>query len=40
MGQDSNWDINERVDEVFKDIVMPAFDGLIRDYNGVDGYEV
>ncbi len=40
MGQDSNWDINERVDEVFKNIVMPAFEALIKDYNGVDGYEV
>ena len=40
MGQDSNWDINERVDEVFKDIVNPVFEELIRNHDGVDGYEV
>lgn len=40
MSQDSNWNLSNRVDEIFKNIVNPVFEGLINDYNAVDGYEV
>ncbi len=40
MSQDSNWQISDRVDEVFKNIVDPVFESLINDYNAVGGYEV
>jgi len=40
MIQDSNWEMDDRVDEVFKNIVIPAFESLINDYNQVGGYEV
>ncbi|MEX0998967.1 MAG: hypothetical protein WD000_03280 [Thermodesulfobacteriota bacterium] len=40
MGQDSNWDIAERVNDVFTNIVIPVFENLIRDYDQVGGYEV
>ena len=40
MSQDSNWEMGDRVDEVFKNIVIPVFETLINDYEAVDGYEV
>lgn len=40
MSQDSNWGIEEKVDEVFTSIVLPAFKVLIDDYDQVGGYEV
>ena len=40
MSQDSNWKMDDRVDEVFKNIVIPAFESLINDYDQVGGYEV
>ena len=40
MSQDSNWDIDDRVDGIFKNIVIPVYEGLINDYDAVDGYEV
>lgn len=40
MGQDSNWDLNERVNDVFNTIVLPSFQSLINDYDQVGGYEV
>lgn len=40
MGQDSNWDLDERVNSVFTDVVIPSFQSLIENYNQVGGYEV
>jgi len=40
MSQDSNWEMDDRVDEVFKKVVIPAFKSLIDDYDQVGGYEV
>jgi len=40
MGQDSNWQIDDRVDDVFNNVVIPVFESLINDYDQVDGYEV
>lgn len=40
MGQDSNWDIDDRVNDVFNNIVIPSFESLIKDYNQVGEYEV
>jgi hypothetical protein len=40
MSQDSNWDMGDRADEVFKNIVIPVFETLINDHDAVDGYEV
>jgi len=40
MGQDSNWDMDERVKDVFTDVVIPSFRSLIDEYNQVGGYEV
>ena len=40
MSQDSNWEMGDRVDEVFKNIVIPVFETLINDYDAVGGYEV
>lgn len=40
MGQDSNWDMDDRVNDVFNNIVLPSFEGLINDYDQVGGYEV
>ena len=37
MSQDSNWDIDDRVDGVFKNIVIPVYEGLINDYDAVGG---
>lgn len=40
MGQDSNWDLSERVNDVFNNTVIPSFEKLISDYDQVGGYEV
>jgi len=40
MGQDSNWDIDDRVNDVFNTIVIPSFESLIKDYDQAGGYEV
>jgi len=40
MGQDSNWDLDERVNGVFTRTVLPSFRNLIDQYNQVGGYEV
>ncbi|MEM7008509.1 MAG: hypothetical protein AAF462_05170 [Thermodesulfobacteriota bacterium] len=40
MSQGSNWELDERVDAVFKTVVIPAFQTLIDDYDQVGGYEV
>ena len=40
MSQDSNWGIEEKVDEVFNTVVLPAFKIMIDDYDQVGGYEV
>lgn len=40
MGQDSNWDMDNRVNDVFINVVIPSFQSLISDYDQVGGYEV
>ena len=40
MGQDSNWDMDERVNDIFTGVVIPSFRSLIDEYDKVDGYEV
>ena len=40
MSQDSNWDIDNKIDEVFKNVVLPSFRSLIDDYDQVGDYEV
>ncbi len=40
MGQDSNWDLDERVNGVFTRTVLPSFWNIIDQYNQVGGYEV
>ncbi len=40
MSQGSDWELDNKVDEVFRSVVLPAFQSMIDDYNQVGGYEV
>jgi len=40
MSQGSNWELDNKVDDVFRSVVMPAFESMINDYDQVGGYEV
>ncbi len=40
MSQGSNWELDNKVDDVFRSVVMPAFQSMINDYDQVGGYEV
>lgn len=40
MIQKSDWQLNERVNAVFDEVVRPAFEGLIGRYDGVGGYSL
>lgn len=40
MSQGSNWELDNKVDDVFRSVVMPAFQSMINDYDQVVGYEV
>ena len=40
MSEGSNWELDNKVDEVFRGVVLPAFQSMIDDYDQVGGYEV
>lgn len=40
MSEVTDWEIGERVDEIFRSVVLPAFESLINDYDKVGDYEV
>lgn len=35
MSEESDWELEEKVEELFGQVVFPAFDDLIAQYNGV-----
>ena len=40
MREDSSWDLDDKANDVFRNIVIPSFRKLIEEYDKVGGYEV
>ena len=40
MREDSNWNLDDKANDVFTNIVIPSFRKLIEEYDQVGGYEV
>ena len=38
MAGKTDWELEERIDGIFDDIVMPVLDELIEEYDGAGGY--
>ena len=34
----TDWELEERIDGIFDDIVFPVFDELVEEYDGAGGY--
>ncbi len=40
MSKKSDWDLTQKVDDIFKNVVEPSLEELIQEYDGVGGYQV